>query len=89
MYAIIYIVKRNGDKNIMKARKYLEISLQHREEVENGIFYQMGLKMLQNSQTTPQIFKIPVILPLFDSVLFFAGAAGGAVGNHAICNSRI
>jgi hypothetical protein len=44
----------------------------------------MGLKMLQNSQTTPQIFKIPVILPLFDSVLFFAGAACGAVGNHAI-----
>jgi hypothetical protein len=37
MYAIIYIVKRNGDKNIMKARKYLEISLQHREEVEKAV----------------------------------------------------
>jgi hypothetical protein len=44
----------------------------------------MGLKIVQNSQTTPQNLKIPVILPLFDYVLSFAGVAGGAVGNHAI-----
>jgi len=33
----ILVNKRSGDDYFMKARKYLEISLQHREEVEKAI----------------------------------------------------